>query len=492
MSAVEDSHSFLHRASFWVMLENIVKVLEPALTMACLKVFAGGEWGAFKVFEAVLLIGMRIICLGLERGLIWQQAQGSDEEHRRAFWQTISFMIVWAAVLCAGAYGVAFLGRSVLPDPARYGYSSTAILVYGVAMLLQALIYPATQFLVSRGVLHFNLLSRFVCLPLGAYGGALCLRAMGVGRLAIPLAYLFGCGLGAVVAFYGVFRYVPGIWKAFTLRPLPPLPMLRFSAIISSSEIAMAMAARLDIYLLTNYYGLRAVEVYTTIVMVVNALRTIRQSFDNILLGLFSRMAKAADSLRALVEVYQQSNARVMHLHLPVMVALIAYGGLVLGWLIPHGGGHAQLPLTVGLILVFLSTPFALCLQWQVGLGRSWMMPIGQALFVSLNAGLNMLLIPRLGIVGGVIASGVAQISGGIPAWVVCQVQSRGRLHGIGFWRPLFPAAVWLLWLAIHFVFRMPWLDVLVLLALLWARWKYSLGVFPDPSLSALKDVGRS
>lgn len=465
----EDSQKYLKRASFWVVIENIVKVLEPVLAMACLKVFGGGEWGAFKVHEAVLLIGMRLTCLGLERGLIWYQAQSSEETHLRAFWQTVFFMILLASVLVGGTFGLGALGYPILPDSAKYGYTSWALPIFALAMLLQALMYPATQFLVSRGVLHFNMLARFVALPLGVYGGALALRAMGVESLALPVAYLIGSGLAALTGFFGVFYYVPGIWKGFTFNPVPPLVMLRFSATISSSEIAMAMAARLDIYLLTSHFGLQAVEAYTTIVMVVNALRTIRQSFDNIMLGLFSRMAKAADSLQALIGVYQQSNARVMQLHLPVMVGLLAYGDVLLRWLLPHGGS-LQTPLTIGLLLIFFTTPFGLCLQWQIGTGRSWMMPVGQVVFVSLNAGLNLLLIPRWGIAGGLFASGVAQLCGGVPAWIACMLQTQGAMYGKEFWRPLLPALIWPAWLGLHFAVGAVWFDMLVFVLLL-AYW---------------------
>lgn len=451
------------------MIENIVKVLEPVLVMACLKVFGGGEWGAFKVFEAVTLIGMRLTCLGLERGLIWYHAQCSEEEHFRAFWQTVLFMILLAGTLAGVAAGLGWLGHSPLPNPHQYGFPTLTLPLFALAMLLQALMYPASQFLVSRGVLHLNMLSRFVALPIGVYGGSLLLRALGVGPLTIPLAYLIGSTLAMITAFVGLFLYVPGIVRSFNLRPIPPWPMLRFSATISSSEIAMAMAARLDIYLLTTHFGLKAVEAYTTLVMVVNALRTIRQSFDNIMLGLFSRMAKAADSLQALIQVYQQANARVMYLHLPVLVTLIAYGDRLLAWLLPHGG-NLQVPLSIGLILVFLTTPTALCVQWQVGSGRSWMMPLGQAVFVGMNAAMNLLLIPVWGIAGGLFAGGLAQIAGGLPSWIACLRQTRGKMYDAGFWRPLRPALVWLLWLGVHFIVRTPWID-LPLLGMLGVFW---------------------
>lgn len=462
----EDNNKYLQRASFWVVIENIVKVLEPVLVMSCLKVFGGGEWGAFKVFEAILLIGMRLTCLGLERGLIWYQAQCDEAAHRRAFWQAVSLMVVFAGVLVGGVAGLRAAGLDVLPEPSKYGLPSMALPLFAMAMLAQALMYPATQFLVSRRVLHFNMLSRFVALPVGVYGGSLLFRALGVGTLAIPMAYLVGSLLSMVVAFAGVFYYVPGIWRSFTWHPTPPRSMLRFSLIISSSEIAMAMAARLDIYLLTTHFGLKAVEVYTTLVMIVNALRTIRQSFDNIMLGLFSRMAKAADSLQSLIQAYQQANGRVMTLHLPVMVALIAYGDRLLEWLLPHGG-NLQLTLALGLLLVFFTTPTALGLQWQVGLGRSWMMPVGQVFFVSANAGLNLLLIPRYGVTGGIVASGMAQICGGLPAWILTFSQTGWTLFGKNFWKPLFPSAIWPIWLALHFVINNIWLDASLFILLL-------------------------
>lgn len=458
----DDSARFLKRASFWVIVENVVKVLEPLFVMACLKVFGGGEWGAFKVHEAIVLIGMRTICLGLERGLIWYQAQCDEKRHMRAYWQSLSFMGTLAIILAGGIAGLSALGVSILPTPETYGYSQSALVLYGVAMLIQALMYPSSQFLVSRQVLHVNMLSRYVALPLGVYGSALFLRYLGVGTIALPTAYLIGSSLSFLVAFGSVLYYVPGILKAFTLNPVPPLKLLKFSVIISSSEIAMALAARLDIYLLTMHFGLRSVEIYTTILMLVNSMRTIRMSFDNILLGLFSRLAKKPNPLDSLVKAYQQANAKVFRLQLPIMVVMIAFGELLMGWLLPSAA-DVLFPLALGLSLVFLATPFSFCIQWQVGSGRSWLMPVGQGVFMAVNAGLNLLLIPRFGVLGGVAASGLAQVLGGSPAWIACLRQVGFNMYFRDFWKPLLPLLLWPSWLLLHFLMQSWVLDILIL-----------------------------
>jgi hypothetical protein len=247
--------------------------------------------------------------------------------------------------------------------------------------------------------------------------------------------------------------------------------MLRFSATISSSEIAMTFAARLDIYLLTTGAGLKAVEAYTTVVMMVNALRSIRQSFDNIVLGLFSRMAKARDPLGAMAHAYQQANARVIHLQWPVLAALLAYGDRLLAWLLPQSG-DLQAPLALGAALAFITTPAALCVLWQIGQGRSWMMPLNQVVFVAVSAGLNLLLIPGLGVTGAVLAGSLAQLAGSVPAWTASISQAGWSLYDRDFWRPLLPALVWPAWLVLHAAGGGPWWDVLIagLLLTVWLR----------------------
>lgn len=450
------------------MVENALKPLEPLLALACLKMFSGGAWGSFKIWEALALIGMRICSMGLERGLLWYQAQTDSDRHIKAYWQSLFFAASIAAIILAILSGLDAMQYGLLPEPIFTGFIPG---LYALGMLGQAWQQISLQFLVSKGVLRYTTISKIIALPIGTYGGALCFGMAGLGPISLPLGFALGGIFGMLTSLYGVANRVEGLWRNFSLIPVPPLKMLRFSSTISLSEIFMAMAARLDLFLLSKFSGMVAIEVYTTIMTMSNTLRTVRQSFDNIMLSMFSKIAAQKEPRDptiesgnpTMVDTYHLAVSNVLRIHWPLLVVMLAYGNLLLDWLVPGNTSFWALP--IGLLLVFIATPFSFCLQWQIALGRSWMMPLGQVGFVSTNAGLNFLLIPIHGIAGGIFAGGMAQIAGGVPATIACLYSNGSRLISRNF--ALYVKTGWpyALWLLAHYL-ASHWLGLITMIVL--------------------------
>src|SRR5690606_12725438 len=107
----------------------------------------------------------------------------------------------------------------------------------------------------------------------------------------VAVPYLAGSAVGFGL---GAFWFA----RAYSLRPgqwswsaKVPRDLLRYSLPLGSTDFFMAFAYRVDVIVLARFAGLAAVEVYTVVVMIANTLRAIRQSFDGILLSVFSRSA---------------------------------------------------------------------------------------------------------------------------------------------------------------------------------------------------------
>jgi O-antigen/teichoic acid export membrane protein len=102
------------------------------------------------------------------------------------------------------------------------------------------------------------------------------------------LPYLFGNLVGLVLAAVGFLRHYKISWKDWAFSAFPSNALLRFSLPLASTDFFMSFAYRFDILLLGRYSGIREVEIYSVIVMISNTLRSLRQSFDGIILSVFS------------------------------------------------------------------------------------------------------------------------------------------------------------------------------------------------------------
>jgi O-antigen/teichoic acid export membrane protein len=412
--AEAQGRDFINQGSRFMVLDNASKVLEPLLVLLCAKFYAGGEWGFFKYYESILMLLARVAVAGMDRGVVWIHSRRSDDaSFIRVFSRAVNFVLLFAAVLAAGS---ALQWAGWLPSWGNFARGASGATDFNVGCFLVALPLQAgtllfMQALINKRRLLSLLLVRNIAMPLLTLGPALALAFTPLRAYGLAVPYLFGSAAGFLL---GLFFFA----RAYNLRPSQwalsaavPRDLFRFSLPIASTDVFMSFAYRVDVLLLGRFAGLGAVEVYSVIMMISRTLNSIRQSFDGILLSVFSRGASDRPTT-AQVRHFNYASWVVLTLQLPFLPLAILFGGDLLGLIAPsYAAGHMVL-----VIAVFFNlwvTLGAFSDQFIAGMGKTHVIPASHVVFFASAVALNFLFIPRFGAAGAALATGLATLIGG-------------------------------------------------------------------------------
>lgn len=437
--ADEHAHGqdFINQGSRFMVLDNLSRAVEPLLVLACARLYAGGEWGFFKYYESLLLLMARISALGMQRGVVWIHAyRPGDEAFTRAFSRALNLVVLIASGL-ALVMGAQWAGW--LPSWSAFTRGAPGSGALNVACLLAALPLQAgsllfVQALVNKRKLFSIVLARNIAMPFFTLAPAIALSFTPMREHGIALPYLVGSGFSFTMGAAMYARAYRVRWRDWSASPKVPRDLLRYSLPLGSTDVLMTFAYRVDVILLGRFAGLQAVEVYSVVMMVANTLRSIRQSFDSILLSVFSRARSSVPTSRQLGH-FNYATWIVMTLQVPFVPVALLFGGEFLALVGPtYAAGAAALSIAVffnvWMTVGAFSEPFV------AGLGRTRVVPFAQAAFFSASLALNFLLIPVLGTAGAALASGLAYLVGSaINFGAIWRFNGGSFLLG-EYWRP--------------------------------------------------------
>lgn len=417
---------FLARGTAFMLLDNASKALEPLLVLLCAKAYAGGDWGIFKYYESLALLLTRLASLGLDRGVVWMYSRCADEgDFVRRFSRCVNLVLLLAAAVGALVL-LQRLGR--LPDVLDWKDKLPPALPLQLALFLaavplQALTLLFLQALLNKRVLYQGLLVRNLAVPLFTYGPALLMSLTAWKPIGLALPYFLGNLAGLVLAAGFFLKAYSGGRSRWSLAPGASRELLRFSLPLASTDFFMSFAYRVDLLLLGRYSGIKEVEIYSVIMMIANTLRSLRQSFDGIMLSVFS--AEAAGAVTAEQRRnFNYASWMVTAMQVPFFFLALFFGRELLGLIGPtYAEGHRVL--VVATFFSMLLTPGAFSGQLLLGLGKTHVIPVTQAIFFAVNVGLNVLMVPRYGAVGAAAATGFSVMLGGLMALAAVRWYSR-------------------------------------------------------------------
>lgn len=407
--AARADRDFINNGSRFMIADNVSKVVGPLLVLLCAKLYAGGEWGFFKYYESILLLLTRLAVLGMDRGVVWIYAQrGGDDAFVRVFSRALNFVLAFAVLLALGA-GAHWMGW--LPVWSGITHDAPGATAFNIACYLASIPFQAATIMLLQSLLNKRRLLpqaivRNIVVPLATLGPAALLAFTPYKQYGLAVPYLFGNLLGFAIALWYFRRAFPRAGENWGASAKVPKDMVKFSAPLASTDFAMSLAYRVDILLLARFVGLEAVEVYSVIVMIANTLKSVRQSFDGIMLSVFSK-AKSTIPTPEQIRNFNHANWIVLSLQLPFLPLALLFGNELLGMISPvYAGGGMVLALIIFFNL--WSTLGAFSGQFVMGIGRTWIIPLSQLVFFSLSFALNMLLIPPFGMMGAATATGLA------------------------------------------------------------------------------------
>jgi O-antigen/teichoic acid export membrane protein len=326
-----------------------------------------------------------------------------------------------------------------LPSWSSFARGGPGATTFNVLCLLAALPMQAgtllfTQALINKRRLFAILIVRNLAMPLVTLVPAILLAFTPFRENGIAVPYLAGSAVGfSLGAFWFARAYglKPGQWS---WSAKVPGDLLRYSLPLGSTDFFMAFAYRVDVILLGRFSGMGAVEVYSVVMMVANTLRSIRQSFDGILLSVFSNSRSATPTANQ-VRHFNYATWMVLTLQLPFLPLAILFGRDLLGLVGPTYAAGA-VALAIAVFFNVWMTLGAFSDQFVAGIGKTHVIPASHVVFFSASVGLNLLLIPRFGIAGAALASGLAYTLGGLVNFGAIWKFNRGSFLLREYWFP--------------------------------------------------------
>src|SRR4051812_27629718 len=385
------------------------------------RLYGPAPFGAYVLAVAAVELAVSVGGLGMKK-IIFQLLDAEDQARRPPGPRFLDapLLVTLASALRAGAMMAA---ASLLPVGALPGDAGRALFLLAPMVAGQSLLdlfLAATRW---RHAIRFEVVARSLVEPYSLLAGAALAWATGFGSDGLAAGYW--CGTIAALAFAawgarGVFRGLRlGSWRP-ERRILRP--MLGFAAANTATDLLNALYTRVDLWLVGLLMGAGPAGIYGMARQVAVPIRQVRQSFDGLLIPLVARTLGAKGS-RGSGEALGSATRLILALQLPMLVAILAAGRPVLGWL-GRGVEQAYWPLLALAAAEAIQAAFSIgdlvfvYLRPRLGL---WLT------LASIAAGiaLALLLIPRWGLEGAALSVLAAYASRAIARrWML-----RARFH---------------------------------------------------------------
>lgn len=388
---------------------NLLKLLEFPLTLLSAGLFGVETWGQYVFLSTLLLPVLRLSTLGMDRGLVWFIARHHGTRIPPEFFGRTQRILAGTALLFLAAYGIyRWLWGSGgdtegrLLEPVSLGLFTASIpflvltnINLGISMGAKR---PEHEVLV-RGILQPLL---YLALPCG-------------------LSFVFGRDIRLLAAAYLLGSVAGHAWSIRLARPIREAlannpdgseahnafrVLFNYSWPLGLRDAVLAMQARVDIWVLALYLEPKYLGIYGLAASVAASLRTIRSSFDGIMLAVIAQMKRGADSLR-ITEAYLHAAKMIMAAQAPVLAFLIFFAKPILSL---SGEEYAQGEAAV------IVTAFTFALSGYLGLSSMVVLGLGKSRWALLNdigalswaLLFNFLLVPRYGVTGAAVATSLS------------------------------------------------------------------------------------
>jgi O-antigen/teichoic acid export membrane protein len=384
------------------LLSIACQLLGPIYSILAARLFGLIIFGVFQASLAVIDVLSRMGIVGGIGGqhlfIARHRAAGEADLELRALGTGIRLAVlascVLAVMLCLFAGGIA----RAYHDPRL----SVSLRVMAPAIFFSALTAILVAATYGAKVARMNLYVRGIAEPLFLLVASVVAWAASGSLLALAAAYVIASGSTAAVAVmtsgrvFGVARL-----KAALRAPRHPT-YTAFALPLAFADVMTIVLQKTDFILVAGFLGPKGLGVYAAAEFLARAIANARYVFDPIAAPILSEALHARDPARLRYNLRLMTRW-VISAAAPLFVTVIVLRETLLGL---YGGpfleGSASLVVLAVAQLVSASlglTPYVLLMG-----GRSRLMLVNQLGAALLNLALELLLIPRMGIMGAAIA----------------------------------------------------------------------------------------
>ena len=392
----------LHRGVVINTVGNLVKLAHPVLMGVAIWLYGEVTWGIFVTAQAALLPIGRLALLGLDKGLLWWVPRAERGRERETI---LPVLVVTAGLTTALAFIVSIWLAPWLADWKDLPQAETAIRWMAFGLIPMGVMDVLLSATIGRKEMLPQVVVRDTMWPLTMVGLAVLFHLSGMTETGFALAFLVaGCigAAGALFFFLRIFRDSrwPGSWTKI------PQPLVRYSLPMWGAEVSNSGLQRMDQLVIFALTDAATAGVYGVVMMVGNAIRTIRRAFDPIVTAIFSSADASGDTDR-LKDSFSHATALVIGTQAPLFACIL----LFTPWIIPLiGPAYEAAILPIYWICGFWLINGALGLNGLIlgGMGRSDLVLLNVWVLIFVEALLLYTLIPTYGLEGAAIAVGAS------------------------------------------------------------------------------------
>lgn len=422
----DDDLKFLRRGTVLHALGLVAGNVSPVLAILLARTFSPEDFGLYVSLQLLVLTLTRIAVLGLDRGLCWYLAIHRDEPARgeqalaAATWVTTGLCLV-----IIGAVGLAWAGDLLAWIPGSEDLDGAFTFACFLGLLPWTLLHlhagafeglkrPEYRIFVSQG---------FVMSLAPASALLFVWLFPALGRWSMPLGLFLANTTGAAIVIWAAKRRMPAL-RYLPLRGLDR-GLLAYSVPMGLSSFLAGLLQRIDLWMLVTFMGAAPAAVYAVMTMLSNGVRTVRQSYDQLLVPLVGGMPEG-DRDR-LAQVFSYAVHIVSSIQLPIAVAVLVFPEEIL---LIAGKDYVIAPEALAILLTGSLVQGFLGLTSPVlaGRGRSGALLVMTVVSLALNIALNAWFIPRLGITGAALATTISVAVISVASLVMQVVETRSWL----------------------------------------------------------------
>lgn len=429
----DNDRADLRRGVIVNSLGYIPKLAIPVLLVLVVRAYGAEAFGLFTFAQAVLLFVCRVLLVGMDKGVLWWTPQQSIESRLSGFNETFSIALLLSLV---ATLVIAFV---LAPLFASWGNTPEATLPLRIMafslipMVLTELLLASTMGLKK---MEPNVVVKETLLPVITVGGALALAPFQIGALGLASAFV----AGYLVTCLFAYRWWSRLFSEHKLQlrlTLPPKRFIQYCVPMWLSEMSNSFLQRMDTYFITAFLDLRALGIYAAVVQIANAIRSIRRSFDPIVIAITSEIG-AKDATERLRDTYSYATYLVTATQLPALVFVIVFAN----WLMPlFGTGFEEGIPAVVLLCAFwvFNSPFSLAGNVVSAYGYSGLVLFHTVAGIAAQSVLLWWLVPKYNLFGAAMAVGLGYtVVSGIQLIQMRLVTQQWNYQ----WRVLIPAAL--------------------------------------------------
>lgn len=440
MSDDDSGASTLATQGSITFLGNILgKVLGFLFTAVATRLVTPSEYGAFTLSLSIVLFVQGFASLNIYRSVDYFVPQYLDDSDYGKAKQTLRNAFSLGTVSSFVGAGILFLAidwlQTLFNEPLIGGILPYLILLIPLQTVLRTLIASFN----SLKHMKYRVVVRNLLNPLVRTLGAVALVATGAGVLGLVGGYLLGATVAVACGF--VFLFYEADWiKSAASEPISNRTLLSYSLPLVLAGVIYSLVGQLDYFVIGYFLESSDVGQYRVAYLLAGNLLIVLQSITPV----FKPMIAENQSNNSLIESrYQLATRWATMLTLPLVVTLIAAPDVYLTILFTgeySAASAAVVALSIGYLLNASFGPEGMVLE---GLGHTRLTLFNTIVLVGTNAVLNILLIPRIGILGAGIATGTAlAVAGGVGVleiYLLCSISPFER-HLLLTWVAILPS----------------------------------------------------